>query len=60
MGFPLGVTLANAFMWHFQKISLESYPTHLKSVMYRRYVDDTFLLFCSWKYAEKLKKYFNK
>ena len=57
MSFPLRVTLANVFMCHFQKISLECYPTHLKSVVYRRYVDGTFLLFRSSKYAEKLKKY---
>ena len=45
MGSPLGPTLANAFMSHMEKKWLRDCPSHFKPVLYRRYVDDTFLLF---------------
>ena len=57
MGSPLGPTLANLFMFHFEKIWLEHCPTQFKPVVYRRYVDDTFLLFRSTEHAEKFKRY---
>ena len=60
MGSPLGPTLANAFMCHFENIWLENCPTHFKSLVYRINVDDTFLLFCSTEQAEKFKTYLNK
>ena len=60
MGFPLGPTLANAFMCHFENIWLENCPTHFKPVVYRRNVDNTILLFCSTEHAEKFKTYLNK
>ena len=50
---PLGPTLANVFMCHFDNILLENGPTQCKPVVYRRYVDDTFLLFRSTEHAEK-------
>ena len=57
MGSPLGPTLANIF---FENICLENCLTQFKPVVYRRYVDDTFLLFRSIKLVEKFKKYLNK
>ena len=45
MGSPLGPTLANVFMCHFENIWLENCPSHFKPIVYRRFVDDTFLLF---------------
>ena len=45
MGSPLGPTLANVFMCHFESIWLENYPVHFKPIISRRFVDDTFLLF---------------
>ncbi len=45
MGSPLGPTLANAFLCFHEKRWLEDCPVIFKPVMYRRYVDDTFLLF---------------
>ena len=60
MGSPLGPTLANVFMCHFENIWLENCPTKFKPVVHRRYVDDTFLLFHSTKYVEKFKKYLIK
>ena len=44
-GSPLEPTLANVFMGHFENIWLENCPTRIKPLVYRRYVDDTFLLF---------------
>ena len=41
----MGPTLANVFMSHMEKKWLQECPTDFKPVLYRRYVDDTFLLF---------------
>ena len=45
VGSPLGPTLANFFMFHFENIWLENCPSYFKPVVYRRFTDDTFLLF---------------
>ena len=45
MGSCLGPTLANAFLCHHEKIWLSECPESFKPLYYRRYVDDTFLLF---------------
>ena len=47
-------------MCHFENIWLENCLTQFKPVVYRRYVDDTFLLFRSTEHVEKFKKYINK
>ena len=46
MGSPLKPMLANVFLCYHEKIWLQICPSEFKSVIYRRYVDDTFLLFC--------------
>ena len=43
-GLPLGPTLANAFLCHYEKLWLDSCPPEFKPVVYRRYVDDIFVL----------------
>ena len=45
MGSPLGPTLANAFLCHYEKEWLDNCPSHLKPIVYRKYVDDIFVLF---------------
>ena len=60
MGSPLGPTLANVFMCHFENIWLENCPAHFKPIVYRRFVDDTFLLFQTKDDVEKFKNYLNK
>ena len=45
MGSPAGPSLANAFLCHHEVQWLDDCPEHFKPVLYRRYVDDTFLLF---------------
>lgn len=45
MGSCLGPTLANAFMCYMERKWLNECPTAIKPLLYKRYVDDTFLLF---------------
>ena len=45
MGSPLGPTLANGFLCYHKKLWLQNYPFEFKAVIYRRDVDDIFLLF---------------
>ena len=59
-GSPLGPTLANVFMCHFKNILLENCPSHFKPIVYRRFVDDTLLLFRSKNRVEKFRNYLNK
>ena len=59
MGFPLGPTLANVFLCYHEKIWLQNCPSEFKPVIYRRYVDHTFLLFRS-KHIEKFQNYLNR
>ena len=47
MGSPLGPTLANIFLCHWEEIWLEKCPLKFKPLYYKRYMDDTFLLFSS-------------
>ena len=60
IGSPLGPTLANVFMCHFESIWLENCPSHFKPIIYRRFVDDTSLLFLSKDHVEKFRNYLNK
>ena len=45
MGSPLGPTLANVFLCHYEKEWLDKCTSHFKPIVYRRYVDDIFVLF---------------
>ena len=45
MGFPLRRSLANTFLCHFKEQSMSDFPINYKHISYRRYVEDTFLLF---------------
>ena len=45
MGSPLGPTFANIFMCYLEEQFLNDCPVSFKPLFYRRYVDDTFLLF---------------
>ena len=47
MGSPLGPTLANVFLSYYEQIWLDECPKEFKPDYYRRYVDDTFVLFRS-------------
>ena len=47
VGSPLDHTLANAFLCYYEKTWLNECPSQFKPVVYRRYVDDIFVLFKS-------------
>lgn len=60
MGSPLGPTLANAFLAHFEQTWLNNCPNEFKPALYRRYVDDTFVLFKSPDHLVPFLNYMNK
>ena len=60
MGFPLGPALVNVFLFYHKNVWLQNCPSEFKPAIYRRYVDDTFLLFRSKHYIEKLQNYLNR
>ena len=47
MGSPLGPTLANVFLWHWEEIWLRKCPKQFAPKYYKRFMDDTFMLFNS-------------
>ena len=59
MGSPLGPTLANVFMSHMEKKWLQECPSNFKPVLYRRYVDDTFLLFNDSSHINQFLEFLN-
>ena len=58
MGSPLGLSLANAFLVHFEKKWLQNCPSDLKPYYYRRFVD-IFLLFTPPKHLEAFRNFLN-
>ena len=59
MGGCLSPVLANAFMCIKEKQWLNDCPIDIKPQFYRRYVDDTFLLFRDKDHITKFKQYLN-
>ncbi|KAG1682668.1 hypothetical protein GQR58_010742 [Nymphon striatum] len=59
MGLPLGPTMANIFVCFHEENWLENCPAQFKPVLYRRYVDDTFLLFKSESHTTQFLNYLN-
>ena len=57
MGSPLGPTLANVFLCHWEVDWLKKCPKQFKPIYYKRYMDDTFLLFNSQNDVKKFHKY---
>ena len=58
-GSPLGPTLANAFLCHYKKHWLDSCPPEFKPLVYKRYVDDIFVLFKSKDHLLLFTMYMN-
>ena len=56
---PLGPTLANAFLCHYQKLWLDNCPPDFKLVVYRRYVDDIFVLLKAKDHLLSFARYMN-
>ena len=59
MDSPLGPSLANAFLAHYEQVWLDDCPDEFKPVYYKRYVDDIFVLFRSPHHLEKFNEYLN-
>ena len=59
MGSPLGPSLANAFLAHYEQIWLNYCPDEFKPIYYERYVDDLFVLFRSPHHLVKFNEYLN-
>ena len=59
MGSPLGPVLANIFLCHHEEKWLSDCPSQFRPTYYKRYVDDTFLLFREQNHIYKFEKYFN-
>ena len=59
MGLPLSPTLANIFLCFHEKNWLNCCPSEFKPVFYKRYMDDTCLLFRHEDHIDKFKGYLN-
>jgi hypothetical protein len=59
MGLPLGPTFANIFMCFHETIWLNDCPISFKPVFYKRYIDDTFLLFRCQSHVSLFLNYLN-
>ena len=59
MGSPLGHTLANTFHCHYEEFGLMNVLLQFIRVVYRRYIDDVFLLFISNKHLKLFVNYMN-
>ena len=59
MGGSASSSLADIFLCHYERLWLENCPSQFKPVFYRRYVDDTFLLFESRDHVLPFLNYLN-
>ena len=59
MGGCVSPTLANAFLCFHENVWLSDCPENFKPILYRRYVDDTFLLFKHKSHIELFLNYLN-
>lgn len=59
MGNPLGPTLANIFLCYYEKLWLQNCPQDFSPVLYKRYIDDTFVLFNNSNDAGLFLNYLN-
>ena len=59
MGSPTGPVLANAFLCHHEQLWLDNCPPEFKPKFYRRYVDDTFVLFDNQEQSDLFLAYLN-
>ena len=59
MGSPLGPTLANVFLCHKEEEWLNKCSEKFKPVYYKRYMNDTFLLFRDKLHVKKFFRYLN-
>ena len=60
MGQPVTPTLANIFLCHHENKLLDDCPCKFKPIMYKRYIDDTFLLFKGKEHMNAFSHFFNR
>ena len=59
MGSPLSAPMANLFLCHHEEQWLHECPQEFKPLLYRRYVDDTFLVFQTQDHLDTFFRYIN-
>ena len=59
MGSALGPSLANAFLCYHEQTWIDNCPQDFKPIFYRRYMDDTFLIFRTKDHLPKFLHYLN-
>lgn len=59
MGLPHSATFANIFLCHHEQQWLLDCPTNFKPIFYRRYMDDTFVLFRDRIHADMFLQFLN-
>ena len=60
MGSPLGPALTNIFLCHHETTWLRNCTKSFKALYYKRYVDDTFVLFEKPEHVLRFVTYSNK
>ena len=56
---PVSAVFANIFMSYYEKQWLESCPDDFKPILYKRYVDDTYMIFRSESHVEPFFQFLN-
>ena len=59
MGSPLGPSFANTFLCYHEKVWLDNCPRDFKPLIYRRYVDDCFVIFRCPDHVKPFLDYLN-
>ena len=59
MGSPLSATLANIFLCFHERKLIDEFPLTFKPQFYRRYIDDTFIIFDNANQANEFLRYMN-
>ena len=60
MGSPLGPTMANISMCFLEQNFMVNCPANFKPILYRRYIDDTLVIFKDKDHATQFLDYLNK
>ena len=60
MGSPLSASMANIFLCYHERKWLQDCPQDFKPLFYRRYVDDTFMIFKKKEHVDQFFNYINE
>ena len=59
MGAPLSLILANGFLCHFEKQWFSECPPDILPKVYKRYIDDIFVMLLCQSHSKKFVNYMN-